>query len=186
MQTFLSEPNLVESVTVLDNIRLNKQLLEGWQILNAISITPAGGGQRVNGKVPFASNHPVTNQWRGFEGALEGYLWLCKYELDARGTKTEKLSAKLQQVMDDNRDTFNYGPGSGFPAWYKDEAQRERVLLTHRFNLFNKDREYYAKYEAEGRMLDSEVLSLVCCPDKVRKHLAGNKLAHAPYYYPTH
>jgi hypothetical protein len=171
MQTFLSEQTLASSVQVLDNARLRKQFLEGWQILDAIAKTPEGGRQRVNGKFVFAANHPATNQWRGHERVLERYLWLCKYELDNRGESTLKVTAKLQDTMKANA----YWNKPCFPDWYNDPVQKRRVRMTHRYNLYHKDPVHYAQYESEGRMLDSDILDLVCCPGK-----------HARYYYPSH
>jgi hypothetical protein len=172
MQTFMSEPHLYDCAAVLDDKRLNKQYLEGWQILNAIAQTPEGGGQRVNGKIPFASNHPATNQWRGHEYALSGYLACVEAELNIRGIKTVTIMEKIQQTMKENG---WFQQLSGLPSWWKDTSEFERLRITHRGNLYNKDPEHYAQYEADAVALDRDLESLVCCPGK-----------HAPYYYPTH
>ena len=58
MQTFLPYPDFAKSAACLDNKRLNKQIVECYQILRAIT-DPTYGWQ----------NHPAVNMWRGFKGA---------------------------------------------------------------------------------------------------------------------
>jgi hypothetical protein len=171
MQTFLSEQTFAESAAVLDNKRLNKQLLEGYQILKAISQTPDGGGSRIDGKVPFASNHPVTNQWRGSEAVLCLYLGHIMTECDLRGIKWDKNWANICDLFHNNPQLAD---NLILPDWYVDNSARRRVLMTHRRNLWWKDHDYYEQYMADARMVDSEPVVWVCCT------------THAPYYYPTH
>lgn len=174
MQTFLSEPTFADSVAVLDKVRLQCQYKEGWQILDAIAKTPDGGGSRVDGKVPFASNHPATNQWRGHENQLYQYLEAVRIELDRRGVKTdtlrwklaETLASNMQWVLDDKR---------VMPGWWTNEWDRDRLMTTHRANLYRKDEIHYADYKVDSIILDKYLGDYVCCPGK-----------HAPYYYPTH
>ena len=175
MQTFLSEDTFHESAQVLDNKRLQKLYLEGWQILDAIRKTPEGGRQKVSGKYVFAANHPVTNQWRGHEYMLMSYLQACCDVLDARGIKTDVVTAKIAATFEGTGWETQYGSGNYAPEWLTDPYASARLRTTHRGNLFNKDPEHYAQYEASAVALDKHPDSLVCCPGK-----------HAPYYYPTH
>lgn len=67
MQTFLPYASFSESAKVLDDKRLNKQIVEAYQILKAITL-PDYGWQ----------NHPVVNMWRENELALLSYItWIC-------------------------------------------------------------------------------------------------------------
>lgn len=174
MQTFLSEPTTTASAAVLDNVRLQCQYKEGMQILGAIAITPEGGGQRVDGKVPFASNHPATNMWRGHEKQLYYYLDDVRVELDRRGIKTSTIREKLSHMMGTNPDWILNDPRV-MPAWWTNEWDRDRLMTTHRANLYNKDNVHYAQYKVDALILDKYLGDYVCCPGK-----------HAPYYYPTH
>lgn len=174
MQTFLPETTFWDSAATLDNVRLNKQLLEGYQIMNAIFLTPDGGGSRVDGKVPFASNHPATNMWRGHEFWLLQYLGDVEQEARLRGIKTDKNWDNIQTVYQKSPWTYQ-DCNTPEPNWWLDPLERERVLWTHRANLYRKDPIHYAQYKSDSDTLDRHYKSVVCCPDK-----------HAPYYYPTH
>ncbi len=65
MQTFLPQADLHTSAYFLDSKRLNKQILEGYQILNVLSGKSKTGGWR---------NHPAVLMWRGFERGLWEYI----------------------------------------------------------------------------------------------------------------
>ena len=63
MQTFVPLTSTVDDIAkVLDNKRLNKQALEGWQILmTLLELDPQG-----NHRVPKGwYNHPAVKMWRG-------------------------------------------------------------------------------------------------------------------------
>jgi hypothetical protein len=173
MQTFLSELTFADSAAALDSVRLNKQLLEGRQILHAISITPDGGGSRVDGKVPFASNHPVTNQWRGHEFRLAEYLLEVRRECDKRGIQTKKNWEAISDLM-----AFIAPEGMDLPAWWTNYDERAMVIRSHRYNLYNKDKVYYGQYEGDAEKFARDLADtphdVVCCT------------THAPYWYPTH
>lgn len=176
MQTFLSEDNYVDSAAVLDNVRLQKQYLEGYQILNAIFLTPGGGGSRVDGKVPFASNHPATNMWRGCEHGLFLYLECCRVELTRRGIKTDVLQEKILSITYAIKGQGNTDfSSSSYPAWWKDLDTQDKIIYTHRASLYKKDPVHYAPYADFALHLDLYRDQLVCCPGK-----------HADYHYPTH
>jgi hypothetical protein len=72
MQTFvpLTSSN-ADIARVLDNKRLNKQALEGWQILmTLLELDPAGEHREPKGW----RNHPAVKMWRGHELALYDYV----------------------------------------------------------------------------------------------------------------
>lgn len=149
MQTFLSEPTVGESVEVIDNIRLNKQLLECRQILDAIASTPLGGRQKVDGKYVFAANHPVTNMYRGFEYFLFQYAQCCAVELKSRGIGWEKNYYHFVEVFHDNNfyDT-------GEPSWWTDPVVKDKIAFTHRASLYGKDPQHYGFYQVDQKMLN--------------------------------
>ena len=68
MQTFVPETTSFTSIAqVLDRQRLNKQALEGWQILmTLLELDPQGNHRVPKGWV----NHPAVKMWRGHEMAL--------------------------------------------------------------------------------------------------------------------
>jgi len=65
MQTFLPYKNYTKSAKALDNKRLNKQILEGYQILKVLSNNDPKAAWR---------NHPAVKMWRGHENSLWDYV----------------------------------------------------------------------------------------------------------------
>jgi len=131
MQTFVPYADMHESAVVLDNKRLNKQLLEGRQIYNILS-----SGRTTGGWV----RHPAVLMWRNYENALYSYLQNIMTECDYRGISTEKNWNAIQKMHDNNWDR---GSNVVMPAWWGDE----RVHQSHRNNLYVKDQEYYAEFD---------------------------------------
>jgi hypothetical protein len=133
MQTFVPYSNMRESVSVLDNKRLNKQLLEGRQIYNILASNRTKGGW---------VNHPAVKMWRNYDNALFEYLVAVKDECDERGISTEKNWSAIQEMYDWN---WNRGENSVMPPWWGDE----RVHQSHRNNLYRKDPDYYGHFSQE-------------------------------------
>ena len=65
MQTFLPYPDKRTSLDVLDNKRLNKQILEGYQILKLLS--------DYSDKKAWA-HHPAVLMWKGHEYSLRSLI----------------------------------------------------------------------------------------------------------------
>lgn len=65
MQTFLASTNTLKAARALDNKRLNKQILECYQILNVLSGRSKTGAWR---------NHPAVLMWKGYEHGLWEYV----------------------------------------------------------------------------------------------------------------
>ena len=86
MQTFLTSTNSLECAQNLDNKRLNKQILEGYQILNVLSGRSKTGGWR---------NHPAVLMWKGYERGLWSYIESMVQIASLRGIKTENNVNKL-------------------------------------------------------------------------------------------
>jgi hypothetical protein len=136
MQTFVPYKSFIKSAVVLDNKRLNKQLLEGRQIYSILANNRTKGGW---------INHPAVKMWRNYDNALFEYLVAIKYECDDRGISTEKNWEAIQEMYDWNWDR---GDSVVMPQWWGDE----RVHQSHRNNLYRKDPEYYVEFINDKRV----------------------------------
>ncbi len=143
MQTFVPWPDFNESASVLDNKRLNKQLLEGRQIYGILV-----SGRRSGAWV----NHPAVKMWRNYDMALFEYLEAIKDECIYRNIQTKK---NWDAIMDIHNNNWNRGSNTILPPWWDDD----RIHLSHRQNLYKKDSEYYAYFVNDNR------LSAVSCCD---------------------
>lgn len=134
MQTFLTYSDFFKSARHLDNKRLNKQLLECWQIYDTI----------VNNKKAW-SNHPAVNMWRGYELGLLYYglthytEWQIKFMEGKRGGsflhKSGELITEELQRRKENKNVI-------LPDWIYDK----RVLISHKSNLIRKNAEFYKPF----------------------------------------
>jgi hypothetical protein len=134
MQTFLPSTNFAWAAQMLDSKRLNKQILEGYQILNVLSGQSPTGGWR---------NHPAVLMWKNHEGSLLTYLTYMIKEAKNRGIKTDKNEENINNLVKRVGHTWNYKA----PKWFFDDLSAMRIVTTHRANLFNKDPMYYAKFQ---------------------------------------
>jgi hypothetical protein len=130
MQTFVPFDNLEDSAAVLDNKRLNKQLLEGRQIYKILASRQETGAW---------VNHPAVKMWRGYDNALFEYLRIIKDECLYRNIQTEKNWKALTEMYEWN---WNRGENIIMPPWWGDE----KVHQSHRNNLYRKDPEHYAEF----------------------------------------
>jgi beta-galactosidase/beta-glucuronidase len=133
MQTFLPYPAMRDSLDALDNKRLNKQILETYQILNVLSGQTQSNAWR---------NHPAVLMWEGAENELWRYGMTAIALADMRGIKTENNLANMRRLAK----TVSYMWGDDEPAWRKNPTILKRVNTTHKANLYRKDKEYYAEY----------------------------------------
>ena len=133
MQTFLPYKSFVNSARALDNKRLNKQILEGYQILNVLHNPDPHAGWR---------NHPAVKMWRGFEKSLWNYIMCMVDEANVRGIKTENNLRNLLEL----RNNVSHNWTSAEPAWMDDKAIMAKVTTTHKANLYRKDPEYYFEF----------------------------------------
>lgn len=158
MQVFLPEKSFVDSAQALDYRRLVKQLLEGRQIMTVLA-----GEQTSRGWV----NHPAVKMFKGYERALYAYLFAIKDEMHARGYKWEKNWDVIQDTYIRNfisQDTF-------LPPWMEDEELFNKVIITHRGRLWEKDPIHYEEYQPEGQYF----MDYVCCPGKCTYYWATHK-----------
>jgi hypothetical protein len=144
MQTFVPITTSFEDIAkVLDNKRLNKQALEGWQILmTLLELDPQGEHRAPRGWV----NHPAVRMWRGHEMALYYYIQCMVDEWKQRGYKstigdkakaTVMRAVKLGIITDENM--FN-------PQWMRYQPQYREIASSHRRALLSKEYEWYSQF----------------------------------------
>jgi hypothetical protein len=143
MQTFVPLTSTATDIAkVLDNKRLNKQALEGWQILmTLLELDPQG-----NHRVPKGwYNHPAVKMWRGHEMALFMYIYAMVEEWKSRGYKSTiatKAWGTVQVAMERKLITDEITA----PAWLEDKNLFEQIASSHRLALLNKDYEWYSQF----------------------------------------
>jgi Pyrimidine dimer DNA glycosylase len=133
MQTFLPDKDYKLSAQTLDNKRLNKQILEGYQILKVLSGATESGAWR---------NHPAVLMWKGSETHLMNYVNHMVSEADIRGIKTVNNVSNLKIL----KAGFGKMWGKNKPIWQKPE-HIFRVIESHRANLYRKDSIIYSEYQ---------------------------------------
>ncbi len=122
MQTFvpLDDPECI--AFALDNVRLNKQRVEAFQVLRAITDDTYGW-----------QNHPAVNMWRGHVGALASYgLAMCAEWRNRDGADNTDLFGRISEFTGDVE----------WPRWWGDD----RVHESHRSNLMRKDSDWYCQF----------------------------------------
>lgn len=145
MQTFLPSGSPIFAAQALDNKRLNKQILEGYQILKVLA---------TNGKA--WRNHPAVLMWEGHEGSLLVYVRDMITEAKHRGIKTENNEANINTLASQYGNQWD----DSKPDWMRDKQKLSKVIATHRANLYRKDPIYYAEYaNAVGSKYNQP-----CCP----------------------
>jgi len=123
MQTFVPYPDSELSASLLDDRRLNKQRVETFQILRAITDDTYGW-----------QNHPAVQMWRGHVGALRVYgLAMCDVWSARGGNDNADLRGRIAAF--DSADVSS-------PAWWGDD----RVHASHRGNLIRKDADWYGRF----------------------------------------
>jgi hypothetical protein len=144
MQTFMPYADFEQTASVLDNQRLNKQALEGWQILMTnLALDPAGDHRQPKGWV----NHPAVKLWKGNESALLNYIGAMVYEWKSRGYKST--------IYDKAEQTFERAVELGLvkdeqpaplPWWMFDQPLLESITASHRLALLCKNYEWYSQF----------------------------------------
>lgn len=133
MQTFLPYKEYELVAESLDSKRLNKQILECYQILNVLSNPSPTAGWR---------NHPAVKMWRDHEFALYDYVQIMILEADYRGIKTDKNSDNIFKL----RKAQGLSWGMGKPEWMSVDDIMNRVTTTHKANLYKKAPELYPQF----------------------------------------
>jgi hypothetical protein len=144
MQTFVPKTESFDAIAkVLDRQRLNKQALEGWQILmTLLELDPQGNHRIPKGWV----NHPAVKMWRGHEMALYLYIEAMVTEWKRRGYKStigDKAKATILRAVElgllEDSESSN-------PAWMSYQPQYKEIASSHRLALLNKDYEWYSQF----------------------------------------
>ncbi len=147
MQTFLPYSDFDQVAHILDSKRLNKQLLEGRQILSALA-----------GQTRGWRNHPATKMWAGSEGILYKYLNAIAKECYARGISFTKNLDAIDSIMFDH---FQDISSNSRPFWMKDKHMLLRVNVTHQANLYRKDSYEYGIFQTSY----DDPMNDPCCED---------------------
>lgn len=142
MQTFLPFRSFKDSAACLDNRRLNKQITEGYQILQCLL--------RIRYNTDIATgwrNHPAVKMWKGYERCLYEYIRHCWEEWEFRivtkqrkGTNSHRGWKNVYFVLFPHieKDSIIH------PFWFDDD----RVFVSHRSNLLRKDwNHYYPRFQ---------------------------------------
>lgn len=147
MQTFIPVATLHydKMAQYLDNKRLNKQALEGWQILmTLLELDPQGNDRKPKGWV----NHPAVKMWRGHEYQLYKYVMAMTQEWKERGFKTT-IDTKAT-------DTLNVAINKGKlpminerPQWMTKWSLFEEIAASHRVALLAKEYNHYHQFNWE-------------------------------------
>jgi hypothetical protein len=143
LQTFLplTTNDFASIAKTLDNRRLNKQALEGWQILMVLlSLDPEGNHREPKGWV----NHPAVKMWRGHEGILYIYIMEMVAEWKRRGFKStidEKATNTYKIAFADGSVNLTY------PEWMTNDEIYSEITSTHRQALLVKEYSWYHQFE---------------------------------------
>ena len=145
MQTFypLDTANFMDIGKVLDNKRLNKQALEGWQIMmTLLELDPQGNHRPAKGW----KNHPAVKMWQGHEYALNMYVQFMVKEWKSRGFKST-IGEKAQATIDTAVRRGLLGTRANLsPDFIHDHNLRAAVASSHRVALLYKDYEWYSQF----------------------------------------
>lgn len=144
MQTFVPLTSSFEDIArTLDRARLNKQALEGWQILmTLLELDPRGEHRTPKGWV----NHPAVKMWRGHEVTLYLYIQAMVAEWKRRGYKStigDKAKATINTAI--SIGLLDIG-GSTPPKWLSNAETFKQVAASHRLALLSKDYEWYSQF----------------------------------------
>lgn len=144
MQTFipLATDDYQAMAKTLDNKRLNKQALEGWQILmTLLELDPQGDYRKPRGWV----NHPAVRMWRGHESSLFMYVIEMVNEWQSRGFNST-IGVKALQTMQVAYENALTEVEPTPPSWMVNLEQLEAMASTHRKALLVKDYSWYSQF----------------------------------------
>ena len=155
MQTFLPHADFYKSAHCLDDRRLGKQRVEGYQILKSLSIGPyqrfhdnnwiscdettykllkSMKIKKLVRKTPWY-NHPATKMWCGYERKLREYTEVVCNAWVSRGFK-DTIVEKLKSI------SCQFSKNLSCPNWLGDVS----FHASHRSNLLRKHKGWYSKF----------------------------------------
>ena len=123
MQVFICDRSMKKSATFLDSKRLNKQIVEAYQI--------------IVDRLPNL-HHPAYLFWKERKDMLRQYLYYLCEEYTRRYNKIHKCSLEcIEPITDDFSTLPNF----------------DLVFLAHKVNLLRKDFDWYSKFFTVERPL---------------------------------
>lgn len=111
-------PDFMESVVCLDRLRLNKQRVEAYELIQILC----------ENKESRWANHPACKMWKGYEEGLKLYFNCCLTEWMCRGYANNYSMFALSSIT--------------HPKWFGDQ----RFHSAHRIALLCKDFGHYSKH----------------------------------------
>lgn len=144
MQTFIPVTTSFDDIAkVLDRQRLNKQALEGWQIMmTLLELDPAGNHRQPKGW----RNHPAVKMWRGYEFALYNYIQAMVREWKRRGYNST-IGDKASETLLHAKNLHRINGQAQLPPWMLDSEFHESVASSHRTALLSKDYGWYSQFD---------------------------------------
>lgn len=128
---------------MLDNQRLNKQALEGWQILmTLLELDPAGNHRVPKGWV----NHPAVKMWRGYESALTNYIVEMVIEWKRRGYKSTIADKALTTHDRAVELGLLWENGNAELPHWMNESIYDDLASSHRVALLTKKYDWYSQF----------------------------------------
>lgn len=158
MQTFLPVTDYSESASILDSRRLNKQILETFQIWSVLSFPfkcPRCGSLKLVDKICGCGNpvkprgyrnHPAIKMWKGFEGNLIVYGFSMALEWKYRGNDHDYFN----KFVDISR-SYSDSELESCPPW----LGHEPLHSSHRIALLSKDIVWYS---GRGWLKEEEIV----------------------------
>jgi len=179
MQTFLVTRDFDKSMTYLDNSRLNKNYLEGRQLLNIMV-------QKRKGETKGGFfQHPAGLMWDDDVYLFLEYLVANKRELDRRGIENDKNTKAIEEMawwFEDDEYTI--------PWWYTDIVEFEKMTCAMRARLYKKplapgqSPDWYDGFRWDAEYYDEFHDDIVCCLPVVGPR--GGVKKGCDYRFPTH
>jgi hypothetical protein len=131
MITFLPEDSFCKCASALDDKRLLKQIVEAFQLLNALSKIDSQGRQ-IGTKLVMGGHHPACLMWIGYENALRYYIacMMCEFKKRGGNYQAQKIPA--------------YSLPIEYPQW-----NNETMWSSHRSMLYAKNPDFYEQYKKD-------------------------------------
>jgi hypothetical protein len=148
VNTFVTSTNLKECARNLDNLRLNKQIVEGKQIIKILETVDK------TGKIPVGRgfvNHPATKMWMGHTNQLKTYVnHMIREWVTVRG---KNHSVQIYPV-DESKYNIPVCKFDGSKAVYEELHDEEHCfpkwfsfppfIMAHKASLYRKNPMHYS------------------------------------------
>lgn len=154
MQTFLTSDYHYETACCLDNKRLNKQIIECYQIIRIIMRKI---GILDDGKKGWL-NHPVLKFWQAENGKwcifqLEQYIRTMIRRYEEIFKKQHSISSKLDEMME----YIKENPNENILECWANIKWSSKVYDTMASNLIRKNENHYKKFFPNHKPIEGYV-----------------------------